>query len=155
LIHTKVCNRLSYKKLHKLLYVNYNLRIHLRQAATYKREEDPFHKLMELSLYDAQNPIRDWMKHGRSNANPLLDEEDTQSDTPIPSRLVTEGDDDTTLKRITSKSSLFDWADEIIGDTHVGKRKRKTIPKKGKAQKLKRVLGSDEETPSLGQSLKY
>jgi hypothetical protein len=110
---------------------------------------------MELSLYDAQNPIRDWMEHDRSNANPLLDEEDTQSDTPIPSRLVTEGDDDTTLKRITSKSSLFDLADEIIGDTHISKRKLKTIPKKGKAQKLKRVLGSDEETPSLGQSLKY
>jgi hypothetical protein len=56
LIHTKVRNRLSYKKLHKLVYVNYNLRIHLR-AGTYKREEDLFHKLMELSLYDAQNPI--------------------------------------------------------------------------------------------------
>jgi hypothetical protein len=77
LIHTKVRNRLSYKKLHKLVYVNYNLRIRLRQAGTYKREEDPFKKLMELSLYDAQNPIRDWMEHGRSNEALLLDEEDT------------------------------------------------------------------------------
>jgi hypothetical protein len=82
LIHTKVRNRLSYKKLHKLVYVNYNLCICLRQAGLYKREEDPFDKLIELSLYDAQNLIRDWMEHGRSNMNPLLDKEDTQSDTP-------------------------------------------------------------------------
>jgi hypothetical protein len=82
LIHTKVHNRLSYKKPHKLVYVNYNLRICLRQAGLYKREEDPFDKLIELSLYDAQNLIRNWMEHGRSNVNPLLDKEDTQSDTP-------------------------------------------------------------------------
>jgi hypothetical protein len=50
LIHTKVRNKLSYKKLHKLVYVNYNLCIHLRQAGTYERDEDPFSKLMELSL---------------------------------------------------------------------------------------------------------
>jgi hypothetical protein len=59
----------------------------------YKREEDLFDKLVELSLYDAQNPIRDWMEHGWNNVVPLLDEEDTQSDTLIPSRIVTEGDD--------------------------------------------------------------
>jgi hypothetical protein len=46
------------------MYVNYNLYIRLRQAGLYKREEDPFDKLMELSLYDAQNLIRDWMEHG-------------------------------------------------------------------------------------------
>jgi hypothetical protein len=115
------------------------------------REEDSFHKLMELSLYDAQNLIRDWMEHDRFNADPLLDEEDT----PIPSRLVTEGDDDITLRRITDKSSLVDWGDETIGDTHIGKRKLKTISKKGKAKKSKRVLESDEEIPSSGQSPKY
>jgi hypothetical protein len=91
------------------------------------------------------------MEHGHSNADPLLDEEDT----PIPSRLVTEGDDDITLRRITDKSSLVDWGDETIGDTHIGKRKLKTISKKGKAKKSKRVLESDEEIPSSGQSPKY
>jgi hypothetical protein len=52
LIHTKVHNKLSYKKLHKLVYVNYNLHIHLRQVGTYEQNEDPFSKPMELSLYD-------------------------------------------------------------------------------------------------------
>jgi hypothetical protein len=37
------------------------------------------------------------MEHDRSNVDPLLDEEDTQSDTPISSRIVMEGDDSRTL----------------------------------------------------------
>jgi hypothetical protein len=134
LIHTKVRIRLSYKKLHKLVYVNYNFRIRLRQASLYKREEDLFDKLIELSLYDAQNPIQDWMDHGRSNEDPLLDEEDTHSDNPILSRLVTEGGDSRTLQRITGKSSLANWADETVGDTHIGKCKHKTITKQGKGK---------------------
>jgi hypothetical protein len=44
--------------------------------------------------------------------------------TPILSRMVIEGDDSKTLHRITDKSSLVDWADETIGDTHIGKRKK-------------------------------
>jgi hypothetical protein len=90
---------------------------------------------MELSLYDAQNPIRDWMEHGRSNVDPLLDEEDTHSDTPISSRIVTEGDDTATLQRITGTTSLVDCADKNVGDTHIGKRKQKTMTKKGKKNK--------------------
>jgi hypothetical protein len=73
---------------------------------------------MELSLYDAQNPIRGWMKHGRSNEAPLLDEEDTQSDTPMPSRVVTECDDATSLQKIIGKASLVEWGDGTVGDTH-------------------------------------
>jgi hypothetical protein len=66
LTHTKVCNKLSYKKLHKLVYVNYNLCIHLRQVRMYERDEDPFSKLLELSLYDYSNLIRDWMENGKT-----------------------------------------------------------------------------------------
>jgi hypothetical protein len=111
----------------------------------YKREEDPFDKLMELSLYDAQNPIQDWMEHGRSNKAPLLDKKDTQSDTPM---IVTECDDAKSLKKITGKASLIEWADETVGDTHIGKRKQKTMKKNGKGKKQNIVLASDEETPS-------
>jgi hypothetical protein len=90
---------------------------------------------MELSLYDAQNLIRDWMEHGRSNEAPLLDEDDTQSDTPMSSRVVIECDDATSLQKITGKASLIEWADETIGDTHINKRKQKTMKKKGKGKK--------------------
>jgi hypothetical protein len=40
------------------------------------------------------------------------------------------------LQRITGKSSLVDWADEIVGDTHIGKRKQMTMTKKGKGKKI-------------------
>ncbi|TVU26044.1 hypothetical protein EJB05_28572, partial [Eragrostis curvula] len=89
LVHTKVRNRLTHQKLQKLVYVNYNLRIRLKEAGLFQppQQEDPFEKLMELSLYDETNPIRDWMENGRSNATPLLDEEAADSDTPIPAGL--------------------------------------------------------------------
>jgi hypothetical protein len=58
------------------------------------------------------------MEHGRFNNAPLLDEEDTQSDTPMPSRIVTERDDVRSLQKITGKASLIEWVDETVGDTH-------------------------------------
>jgi hypothetical protein len=46
---------------------------------------------MELSLYDTNNSIHHWMEIGHSNADPVLDEEDTESDTPLPSSIMVEG----------------------------------------------------------------
>jgi hypothetical protein len=63
------------------------------------------------------------MEHIWSNEDPLLDEENTQSDITILSRIVTQGDDSRTLQRVTGKSSLVDWADSTVGDTHIVKRK--------------------------------
>jgi hypothetical protein len=71
-------------------------------------------------LYDEQNLIKDWMEHGRFNVDPLLDE-DTESDTPIPSRIMREGDNPRTLHIITGKTSIIALADETIGDTYIGK----------------------------------
>jgi hypothetical protein len=88
---------------------------------------------------------------GRSNAEPLLDEEDTESETPIPNRMVTQDDDRRTLRQITGTPSIVGWAEQNVGDTHIGKRKLKTGPRKNKGKKAKTtgegVLGSDESTP--------
>jgi hypothetical protein len=73
----------------------------------------------------------------------------------MPSRIVTERDDARSLQKIIGKASLVEWADETIGDTHIGKRKQKTIKKKGKGKKQNRVLASDEETHSPEGSPKY
>jgi hypothetical protein len=62
------------------------------------------------------------MEHGRSNEAPLLNE-DTQSDTPMPSRIVTGRDDARSLQKIIGKASLIEWVAETVGDTHIGKRK--------------------------------
>ena len=51
---------------------------------------------MELSLHDTNNPICHWMEMGRSNVDPVLDEEDTESDTPLPF-----GSGEDAVKRIT------------------------------------------------------
>jgi hypothetical protein len=47
------------------------------------------------------------------------------------------------LQRIIGKSSLVDWvdwADEFVGDTHIGKCKQKTMTKKGKGKNRRECL---------------
>jgi hypothetical protein len=87
---------------------------------------------------------------GHSNTEPLLDEDDTESYTPIPNRMVTQDDDMRTLRQITGVSSIVDWAKQNVGDTHIGKRKLKVRPRKDKGKKAKTmdepVLGSDDST---------
>jgi hypothetical protein len=48
---------------------------------------------------------------GCSNANLMLDE-DTESNTPLPSSNVVKG---------TSRENLVEWTKKNVGDTHVGK----------------------------------
>ena len=100
-IHTKVRNRLSYKKLHKLVYVNYNIRIknNLDAGVRSTVDDDPFDRLMELSLNDVNNPIREWMEAGRSVGVPELDEETSDSDAPLPSHFVSDTVDPSDLRR--------------------------------------------------------
>jgi hypothetical protein len=90
-IHTKVHNRLTYEKLHKLVYVNYNLRIQnsIDRGSPYHDDDDPFDRSMELTLVDASNPIHEWMEHARSMVQPELDEESPETNAPIPSSMVT------------------------------------------------------------------
>jgi hypothetical protein len=66
--------------------------------------------------------------------------------------MVTQDDDTRTLRQITGASSIVDWVEQNMGDTHIGKRKLKAGPRKDKGKKTKTtdeaVLGSDESTPS-------
>jgi hypothetical protein len=92
---------------------------------------------------------------------PLLDEEDIESDTPILNMMATEDDDTRTLRQITGASSIVDWVKKNMDDTHIGKRKLNVGPRKDKGKKTKTtdeaMLGSDESTPSPdeGWSLPY
>jgi hypothetical protein len=90
-IHTKVCNCLTYEKLHKPVYVNYNLRIQnsIDGGSRHHDDDDPFDRLMELTLVDASNPIHEWMECTMSTVKPELDEESLENDAPIPSAMVT------------------------------------------------------------------
>jgi hypothetical protein len=78
-IHTKVHNRLTYEKLHNLVYVNYNLRIQnsIDGGSPYHDDDDPFNRLMELTLVDASNSIHEWMERARSMVQPELEDEES------------------------------------------------------------------------------
>jgi hypothetical protein len=82
---------LNYEKLHKLVYVNYNIRIQnsIDGYSPYHDEDDPFNRLMELTLVDASNPIREWMERARFTVQLELDEESPETDALIPSVMVT------------------------------------------------------------------
>jgi hypothetical protein len=64
------------------------------------------------------------------------------------SRVVTERDDATSLQKIISKASLVEWADETVGDTHIGKWKQKTMKKKGKGKNKIECL-QEPKTPRI------
>ena len=163
-IRTKFHNRLTYNKLHKLVYVNYNLRIqnNIDGGSRHDDDYDPFDRLMELTLVDANNPIREWMEAGRSTVAPELDEEDTETDAPIPSHLVTATADHRDLQRRTGSSAVSEWTRKTIGDSHMGKRKTSAMrPKrhnkrqKGKAAGKSAVTSdgtTEEDSPPYQES---
>jgi hypothetical protein len=104
---------LIYEKLHKLVYVNYSIRIQNSiDGGSRHDDDDPFNRLMELSLVDASNPIHEWMEHARSTVQPELDEEspDTDTDAPTPSAMVTDTADPRDFQRRTGSSSISKWA---------------------------------------------
>ena len=145
-IHTKLRNRLSHQKLDKLVFVNYNLRLRLQRATrgVDPYDYDPVSSFMDLSLYRQSSAIQNWMKLSRSNGDPAFDEDSDFTDTPLPSQMFTDigsshGHDE----------DVETWAEETIGDTHLGKRKTKIGPemRKGKKPRTEEELGSDDTTP--------
>jgi hypothetical protein len=147
-IHTKLRNRLGHKKLHQLVFVNYNLRLRIQRAGSKVEPSDfdPVSGMMDLSFYRQQSAIQDWMEHSRSNAPPTLDEDSDISDVPLPNPMFTSLAED--------NENLEQWAGENVGDTHLGKRKTKVLrpqrpEKKGKMIRSppEEELASNETTP--------
>jgi len=145
LLHTKVRNQLSHKKLKKLVYVNYNLRLRLEEVSgpPMREEGDFIDQLTHLSFYDENNPVRKWMEYGRSNRAPVLDEDDDDGDVPLPSHIVRDQINLSDLREATEDDSISNWARKNVGDTHLGKRKLQKGPTKGDP---KRQKGKDKAT---------
>jgi hypothetical protein len=59
------------------------------EALRHHDGDDPFNRLMELTLVNASNPIHKWMERARPTVQPELDEESPDIDAPIPSTMVT------------------------------------------------------------------
>jgi hypothetical protein len=63
------------------------------------------------------------MEYGRSNRDPVLDEDDDDGDVPIPSQLVRDHINISDLCDATGDECISDWAHRHVGDTHIGKRR--------------------------------
>ena len=104
LVHTKLRNRLSYDKLHKLVYVHYNLKLRIQlfqdemqslqdMQCHLESDSDPCSILMDCAMYDEDNPIMDWLCNSRSQSVPTLDEyvdSDLDLEPPNPSAFIVE-----------------------------------------------------------------
>jgi hypothetical protein len=108
-----------------MVYVNYNLRIQniIDGGSPYHDDDNPFNRLMELTLIDASNPIREWMERARSTVEPELDKESSETDALIPSAMVTATADPQDLQRRIGSQSISQLARKNIGDNHKGKKK--------------------------------
>jgi hypothetical protein len=151
---------LTYEKLHKLVYVNYNLKIQnsIDGGSLYHDDDDPFNWLMKFSLIDASNPIHEWMERARSTVKPELDEESPETDAPISSAMVTATADPWDLQRRTGSQSISQWAQKNICDSHKGKRKTYVMRPKRQSTRLKGrsvrsdVTTEDENSPTYQES---
>jgi hypothetical protein len=82
------------------------------------------------------------MEMGRPNVDLVLDEEDTESDTPLTSSI---------MAQTTSGEKLVEWAQKNVGDTHMCKRKVQFVLPKVR----KKAVASDNGTESGDKSPLY
>jgi hypothetical protein len=145
-IHTKLRNKLGHNKLHKLVFVNYNLRLRIQRAGSTVEPSDfdPVNRTMDLSFYYYRNAIQDWMEHGRSNAPPVMDEDSDCTDTPVPSQIFT--------SIVEEDVNLDQWATKNVGDTHLGKRKTKISQSQGPQKRSKKTIEPEDEDFSSGDT---
>jgi hypothetical protein len=83
LVHTKLRNRLGYEKLDRLVYVHYNLKLLIQLFELdnpQEKEIDPYSVMMDVVLFDENNPILEWFSNSRSESRPILDEYDDDND---------------------------------------------------------------------------
>lgn len=132
LIHTLLRNRLGYEKLHKLVYVHYNLKLRIQQQELdmQETEVDPFSLMMDVALYDRDNPIMDWLNGSMTNAKPILNEKD----------------DELFEKEINRENAKEDLTEQPDKDLN------KELGKHGRNGKRK-ITHSDDETQSQPGSL--
>jgi hypothetical protein len=86
------------------------------------------------------------MEYGTSNREPVLDEEDEDSDIPIPSQLVRDQIDPRDLETAMGDDCISDWARRNVGSSHIGKRLFQSGPKQGDPKRQKGTTAPIEVT---------
>jgi hypothetical protein len=67
--------------------VHYNLKLAIHQfesdfQSLRKKNADPCSMMMDVALFDEDNPIMDWLSNSRSESKPILDEYDDDMNGP-------------------------------------------------------------------------
>ncbi|RVW66251.1 hypothetical protein CK203_066386 [Vitis vinifera] len=64
LIHTKLRNRLAMKKLHKLVYVHYNMRLRVKNLMQERRNEDLYNPIDLNHIFNDDDILDEWIREG-------------------------------------------------------------------------------------------
>ncbi|XP_073015757.1 uncharacterized protein [Primulina eburnea] len=73
LIHTKLRNRLAVEKLHKLVYVHYNMRLRVRNLMCGKEDDDYYSPIDLNHIFHDDDILSEWI---RDNEQPVLQDDD-------------------------------------------------------------------------------
>ena len=64
LIHTKLHNRLAIKKLHKLVYVHYNVRLRVKNLMQERSDEDLYNPIDLNHIFNDDDILDEWIREG-------------------------------------------------------------------------------------------
>ena len=124
MIHTKLRNRLAMKKLHKLVYVHYNVRLRVKNLMLERSDEDLYNPIDLNHIFNDEDILDEWIREGEE---PVLSYDNLDwLDQDIPSRESKEAacaDDGGTSYRASRRGrSIVHGRD--IGSFHKGKAPR-------------------------------
>ena len=62
MIHTKWCNSLAMKKLHKLVYVHYNTRLRVKNLMQERNNEDLYNLIDLNHIFNDDDILDEWIR---------------------------------------------------------------------------------------------
>ena len=151
MIHTKLRNRLAMKKLHKLVYVHYNVRLRVKNLMQERSDEDLYNPIDLNHIFNDDDILDEWIREGEE---PLLSYDNVDwLDQDLPSREcreVARADDGGISYRVSrSGSSIAQGRD--IGSSRKGKAPRIIVSNTSsddgddRANKRSSNIGGDSE----------
>ena len=82
MIHTKLRNRLAMKKLHKLVYVHYNVRLRVKNLMQERSDEDLYNPIDMNHIFNDDDILDEWIRE-----EPILSSDNLDwLDQDLPSR---------------------------------------------------------------------
>ena len=64
MIHTKLRNRLAMKKLYKLVYVHYNVRLRVKNLMQERSDEDLYNPIDLNHIFNGDDILDEWIREG-------------------------------------------------------------------------------------------